>query len=212
MRRAAAGERGSADGVVGERESEQTEGGAPRRQSGGRAMRRYYINVFWVFKADARPRRGVGDACMLYRVCTPLTHQLNRKRKTAVSFGSHTIHRVYLSSSLTRTSDLGRLSLSPASHVTAHMDMDMDMDIVDMDMDMHIYMDRPLFFCSLHTGLGSRVVFTHTSQITRLQVQFDASPAAARARAQEHRRTAGPHARLPRERTRKHNSPCIKKS
>ena len=45
------------------------------------------------------------------------------------------------------------------------MDMDMDMDIVDMDMDMHIYMDRPLFFCSLHTGLGSRVVFTHTSQI-----------------------------------------------
>ena len=74
----------------------------------------------------------------------------------------------------------------------------MDMDIVDMDMDM----DMPLFL----------QVFAHVSRVvSRLQVQLDASPAAARARAQEHRRTAGPHARLPRERTRKHNSPCVYK-
>ena len=71
------------------------------------------------------------------------------------------------------------------------MDMDMDMDIVDMDMDM----DMPLFL----------QVFAHVSRVvSRLQVQLDASPAAARARAQEHRRTAGPRSTAARENKKTH--------
>ena len=125
-------------------------------------------------------------------VHTSLTQKEKPKRPPIVRLAHNTV-------ALTRTFDLGRPSSHPP-HTSQHT-WTWTWTWTSWTW---TWTWTCLFFCKfLHTYV-SRVV-------SRLQVQLDASPAAARARAQEHRRTAGPHARLPRERTRKHNSPCVYK-